>query len=278
MNSFSLALLVALYACSYAAVPGIKLITGYSMPQLGLGTWQAKGDPVHQAVKDALAIGYRHIDTAFVYGNEKEVGQAINEQITAGIVKREDVWITTKVWPDGSNHQKALDTIHNSLTQLNVTYLDLVLVHFPHDNYSDTYKGLEDAYNQKLVHSIGISNFNKAQIDTLLKTAKVKPAVNQINVHPTLNQDDTIAYCNSLNISVTGYSPLGTGSLVKNPTLAAIGKKYNKTAPQVAIRWQIQRNLVVIPKSVHKAYIQEDFEVFDFELSDADMTQIHGMH
>jgi len=260
-----------------AAVPVIKLNTGRGMPQIGLGTWQATGDPVKQAVKDALEIGYRHIDTAFVYNNEKVVGEAINEQIKAGIVKREDVFITTKVWPTGSNHQKALESIKHSLTELNVTYLDLVLVHFPYDNYSDTYKGLEDAYNQNLTRSIGISNFNRAQIDTLLKTAKVTPAVNQINLHPTLNQDDTVAYCEQLGISVTGYSPLGTGTLVSNPTLATIGKAHNKTAAQVAIRWQIERKLVVIPKSVTKKYIQEDFEVFDFTLTAAEMTTIHAL-
>ena len=254
------------------------LNTHQKMPQIGLGTWQATGAPVVQAVKDALEIGYRHIDSAQVYGNEKEVGQALHAQIAAGIVKREDVFVTTKVWPDGSNQQKALQTIHNSLKNFNLSYVDLVLVHFPHGDYANTYKGLEDAYNQKLTRSIGISNFNREQIDHLLKTAKVKPAVNQINIHPTLNQDDTVSYCNKLGISVTGYSPLGTGNLVKNPTLAAIGKKYKKTASQVAIRWQIQRGLVVIPKSTHKQYILEDFEVFDFELSTDDMNTIHKMH
>jgi diketogulonate reductase-like aldo/keto reductase len=271
-------ILVSVLCATNAAVPNVRLSSGNNMPQIGLGTWQAKGDPVVQAVKDALEIGYRHIDTAFIYGNEKEVGQGLHEQIKAGIVKREDVFITTKVWPDGSNQEKALATIHHSLQELNVTYLDLVLVHFPHGDYANTYKGLEDAYNQKLTKSIGISNFDPSQIDNLLKTAKVKPAVNQINIHPTLNQDETVAHCNKLNISVTGYSPLGTGRLIDNPTLVAIGKKHNKSGAQVAIRWQIQRGLVVIPKSTHKQYIKEDFEVFDFELTAEEMNEIHAMH
>ena len=261
-----------------SGVPSVKLNTGMAMPVIGLGTWQAKGAPVVQAVKDALEIGYRHIDTAFVYQNEKEVGEGLHAQIAAGIVKREEVFITTKVWPDGSNQEKALETIHHSLKELNVTYLDLVLVHFPHGDYSNTYKGLEDAYNQKLVRSIGISNFNPSQIDHLMKTAKVKPAVNQINLHPTLNQDETVEHCNKLGISVTAYSPLGTGRLISNPTLVAIGKKHNKTSAQVAIRWSIQRGLVVIPKSTHKKYIKEDFEVFDFELTPDEMKTIHAMH
>jgi len=265
-------------ATKAANVPNIKLITGFNMPQIGIGTWQATGDPVRQAVKDALEIGYRHIDTAFIYGNEKEVGQGLNEQITAGIVKREDVFLTTKVWPDSSSHQKAFESIQNSLKSLNVTYLDLVLIHWPRGNITDIWKGLEDGYNQKLVRSIGVSNFEKQHLDTILKTAVIHPSVNQIDVHPTLNQDDLIAYSESLNISITGYSPLGTGNLIKDSTLTSIGTKHNKTAAQVAIRWQIQRGLVVIPKSTHKNYILEDFEVFDFELSADEMKTIHDMH
>ncbi|CAG2172798.1 unnamed protein product, partial [Oppiella nova] len=191
-----LSILALTLAVVSAKTPAVKLNTGYEMPQIGIGTWQATGDPVRQAVKDALAIGYRHVDTAWIYKNEKEVGEGIHAQIGAGILKREDLFITTKVWPDGSNRKKALETIHHSLTELNVTYLDLVLVHFPHDNYSDTYQGLEDAFEQKLVRSIGISNFGRNEINTLKKTWKVVPAVNQINLHPTLNQDDTVAYCN----------------------------------------------------------------------------------
>jgi len=252
--------------------------TKFEVPIIGIGTWQATGDPVVQAVKDALAAGYRHIDTAQVYNNEKQVGQGLHESIKAGVVKREDVFITTKVWPDGSNHVKALETIHHSLTQMNVSYVDLVLVHFPHDNYSDTYKGLEDAFHQNLTRSIGISNFGVKEIDILMKTAKVVPAMNQIQIHPKMNQDETIAHCDKLGIAVTGYSPLGTGTLINDPTLTEIGKKHNKSAAQVMIRWQIQRKLVVIPKSVHKERIVENFNVFDFELTADEMNTIHNMH
>ena len=256
------------------------------MPVLGLGTWQAKGQAVIQAVKWALEIGYRHIDTAWKYENEKEVGKGLHQQIAAGIVKREDVFINTKVWPKESpNHEKALRSIHRSLKMLNVTYLDLVLVHRPEENYSDVYKGLEEAYKQKLVRSIGISNFNPSQIDHLMKTAKVKPAVNQINIHPTLNQDKTVEYCKKLGIQVTGYSPLATGKpvglrsfkLINNPTLTAIGKKHNKTAAQVAIRWQIQRGIVTIPKSINKSHIKENFNVFDFKLTQDEMKTINAV-
>ncbi|XP_054156971.1 9,11-endoperoxide prostaglandin H2 reductase-like [Oppia nitens] len=277
MRVLGLLSLAMAVCCISAKVPSIKLYTGYEMPQIGLGTWQAKGDSVRQAVKDALEIGYRHIDTAFIYGNEKEVGEGIHQQIQKGVLKREDLFITTKVWPDGCNRQKALEMIKHSLKELNVTYLDLVLVHFPHDDYANTYQGLEDAYNQKLVRSIGISNFMKSHIDHVLKTAKVKPAVNQINIHPTLNQDETVAYCNKLGIAVTGYSPLGTGSMIKDPTLTSIGAKHHKSSAQVAIRWQIERNLITIPKSVNKKYIKEDFEVFDFKLTADEIKTINNM-
>ncbi|CAG2119270.1 unnamed protein product [Medioppia subpectinata] len=260
-----------------AKTPMIKLNTGYEMPEIGLGTWQAKGDPVKQAVKDALEVGYRHIDTAYIYENEKEVGEGIHAQIGAGVLKREDLFITTKVWPNGSNQKKALEMIHHSLKQLNVTYLDLVLIHFPRDDYADTYKGMEDAFHQKLVRSIGISNFNRGHIDHLLKTAKVKPAVNQIRIHPTHNDADTVKYCQELGIAVTGYSPLGTGKMIKNPTLVAIGKKHNKSAAQVALRWQIENHWITIPKSVNKKYIKEDFEIFDFTLTKEEIKTIHDM-
>ncbi|CAG2119375.1 unnamed protein product [Medioppia subpectinata] len=274
-----LVLLAVGLAVVSAKVPGIKLHTGYEMPVIGLGTWQATGQSVRQAVKDALEIGYTHIDTAEVYKNEKEVGEGIHDAFAAGFIKREDLFITTKVWPQGSNRQKALATIHHSLQQLNVSYLDLVLIHAPLEDYANTWKGLEDAVDQKLVRSIGISNFDhRGDIDHVFNSARIKPAVNQINIHPTLNNDDAVTYSNQKGIAITGYSPLGTGGLVKNPTLVAIGKKHNKSAAQVALRWQIERHLITIPKSVTKKYIKEDFEIFDFTLTQEEIQTIHNMH
>ncbi|CAG2118409.1 unnamed protein product, partial [Medioppia subpectinata] len=215
------------------------------------------------AVKDAIEIGYRHIDTASDYGNEAEVGQAIAESIKAGIIKREDLFVTTKVWPQKADAQaKALQSIHESLTKMNLTYLDLVLVHFPWDDYVGSYKGCEDAFHQKLVRSIGISNFNEQQTDNLVSKATVKPANDQIMSNPKAESAGYLKYSHSHNITVTAYSPLGTGSLVKNPKLMAIGQKHNKSAAQVMIRWQIQRGVIVIPKSVKKQYIKEDFEQY----------------
>ena len=178
------------------------------------------------------------------------------------------------------NRRKSFDIIKNSLNLLNTSYVDLVLMHYPLATTrltADVYKGLEDAFNKNMVRSIGVSNFKPAEIRSLMKTNKVKPSMNQIRIHPGFNQENTIQFCKDNNISVTGYSPLGTGSLVRDPLLTRIGKNYNKTAAQVAIRWQIDRGLVVIPKSVHKNRIIENFNVFDFKLNEEEMKQINSM-
>ena len=261
-------------------MPKVRLNTGKEMPVLGLGTWQTSGAEVVDAVRDALEAGYRHIDTAWLYHNEAEVGKGLRQAIDKGIVKREDVFITTKVWPRNLNRRKSLEIIKNSLKQLNTSYVDLVLVHYPLAHARPTaevYKGLEDAYNQSMVRSLGVSNFKPKEIEALIKLVDIKPSMNQIRIHPGFNQEQTVSYCKKNNISVTGYSPLSTGSILKEPTLISIGKKYKKTPAQVAIKWQIQRGLVVIPKSVHKNRIVENFDVFDFELSDEDMKKINSM-
>ncbi|XP_054157611.1 aldo-keto reductase AKR2E4-like [Oppia nitens] len=272
-------LVLALVAYSTSALaPTIKLNTGYDMPVIGLGTWQATGQTARQAVKDAIAIGYRHIDTASHYGNEHEVGQGLHDQINAGLIKREDVFITTKVWPQGTDRRKALESVRHSVQQLNVSYVDLVLLHFPENDWINVYRGMEDAYHQKLTRSIGISNCGRGQIDQLLRETTVKPAVNQISIQPRNNQDDTVNHCNELGIVVTGFSPLGTGSIVKDHTLASIGTKHQKSAAQVALRWQIQRHLITIPKATNPKYIKEDFEIFDFQLTNDEMNTIHNLH
>ncbi|XP_054157609.1 9,11-endoperoxide prostaglandin H2 reductase-like [Oppia nitens] len=261
-------------------VPLIRLNTDKDVPAIGLGTWQTEGPEVVNAVMNALEAGYRHIDTAWFYHNEKDVGKGIQQAIDKGIVKREDIFITTKVWPRNMNRRKSLDIIKNSLKELNTSYVDLVLVHWPLGfarATAEVYKGLEDAYDKGWVRSLGVSNFKPAEIAELQKTAKVMPSMNQIRVHPGFNQNKTIDWCNKNNITVTGYSPLGTGAILRDPTLVKIGKAINKTTAQVAIRWQIQRQLVVIPKSTKKNRIIENFDVFDFELTDNQMRQINSI-
>ncbi|CAG2169953.1 unnamed protein product [Oppiella nova] len=283
MKTFTLLSLVicSVFYVNYAKdVPLIRLNSGKEVPAIGLGTWQTEGPEVIHAVRDALEAGYRHIDTAWFYHNERDVGKGMREAIDKGVVKREDVFITTKVWPRNMNRRKSFDIIKNSLKELNTTYVDLVLVHWPLPfgrATAEVYKGLEDAYDNGMVRSLGVSNFKPQEIETLMKTAKVKPSMNQIRVHPGFNQDKTVDYCKKNNISVTGYSPLGTGAILQEPLLKEIGKKHNKSAAQVAIKWQLQRGLVVIPKSTTKQRIVENFNVFDFKLTDEDMKRINSM-
>ncbi|XP_054157612.1 9,11-endoperoxide prostaglandin H2 reductase-like [Oppia nitens] len=253
----------------------LRLNTGYEMPILGLGTFRATGDSCYKSVIEALKVGFRHIDTASDYNNEEQVGRALADAINSGIVKREDVFVTTKVWPQKADaRKKALDSIHESMKKMNLTYIDLVLVHFPWDQYVESYRGCEDAFHQKLVRSIGVSNFNEQNLDILLKEATVRPANNQVLLNPKAVGTGIIDYCKKADITVTAYSPLGTGSLVKDAKLVGIGQKHNKSAAQVMIRWEIQRGVCVIPKATDPKYIKEDFEVFDFTLTDNEMKQI----
>ncbi|XP_050700452.1 aldo-keto reductase family 1 member B1-like isoform X1 [Eriocheir sinensis] len=288
-----------------ATVPSITLNNGKKFPVLGLGTWKSKPGEVTQAVKDAIACGYRHIDCAYVYGNEAEVGAGIKAKIDDGTVKREDLFITSKLW--NTFHSKALvaPVLKESLTNLGLDYLDLYLIHwpmgykeggelFPVDankknlysdvDYVESWRGLETVQKEGLVHSIGVSNFNKDQIERVLKEGEIVPVTNQIECHPYLNQKKMIDYCRSKDIVVTAYSPLGSPDrpwakpgepqLMDDPKIVAIAEKYKKTPAQILIRYQIQRDVVVIPKSVTKSRIESNFQVFDFTLSDEDMKTI----
>ena len=260
--------------------PVVRLNNGKQIPVIGLGTWQTEGQEVIDAVRDAIEVGYRHIDTAWFYHNEKQVGQGLQQAIQKGFVRREDVFITTKVWPRNMNRRKSLEIIKNSLKLLNTPYIDLVLMHFPLSSSrasADVYRGLEDAFNQNITLAIGVSNFKPAEIKSLMKNTKVKPSMNQIRIHPGFNQDDTVLFCKQNDISVTGYSPLGTGTLIKDPILSRIGSNHNKTAAQIAIKWQIQKGLVVIPKSTHKTRIIENFDTFDFNLTENQIETINSM-
>ncbi|CAG2108661.1 unnamed protein product [Medioppia subpectinata] len=229
------------------------------------------------AIKDGIRQGFRHIDTSWFFHNERDVGQALREAYDEGLVTRDDLFIVYKVWPKNSNFKRTQNVIKQTLKELNTTYLDFVSIQWPLRNNTDIYRALEWAYDQRMARSIGVSNFKPTEITELMTMATVKPAINHIRIHPGLNQDETIEWCHREGIAVAGWSPLGTGSLITDPTLVAIGQKYNKTSAQVMIRWQIQRGLIVVPKSTKLSRIVENSDVFDFELREEDMSAIHDM-
>lgn len=257
---------------------------------------------MEQAVKDAIDAGYRHIDGAFIYGNEAEVGAGIRAKIAEGVVRREDIFLTSKLWNTFHRPDLVVDACKKSLANFGLDYLDLYLIHWPvpyeeggelfprnADNsvrfsdvdFVDTWKALEKCVEQGLVRSIGLSNFNSQQVQRVLDAATIKPVVNQIECHAYLNQSKMIAFCKARGVLVTAYSPLGSPDrpwakpgdpqLLDDPKIRAMAAKYNKTPAQVVLRYLIQHGTVPIPKSVTKSRIIENFQVFDFELSPEDV-------
>lgn len=268
--------------------PTIKLNNDELMPQLGLGVWKARdGDEVEAAVTAAIDAGYRLIDTAAIYGNEAGVGRAINKSN----VPREDLFITTKLWNSDQGYDNTLIAFTRSLKLLGLDYVDLYLIHWPMpktNKYLETWKAMEELQRMGKIKSIGVCNFPIAQLQDLIKHAEIKPVVNQIELHPYFPQHELRQFGKDNNIAIESWSPIGGsggggGSPVKDspllsqPVLESIGAKYNKTPAQVVIRWHIQNNLVVIPKSVHKQRIIENLNVFDFKLSSDDMSSIDSL-
>ncbi|XP_049959626.1 aldo-keto reductase family 1 member B1-like [Schistocerca serialis cubense] len=286
------------------AVPKVKFNNGQEFPIFGLGTWKSKPGEVTDAVKHAFAVGYRHIDCAFIYQNEPEVGAAIKAKIADGTVKREDIYITSKLWNTCHRPDCVIPALKNTLKNLGLDYLDLYLIHWPMGykegdelfpkkdgkmlysdaDYVDTWKEMEKAVKLGLTKSIGISNFTEEQTDRILAIAEIKPVTNQIECHPYLNQKKLIEYCKSKGIVITAYSPLGSPDrpwakptdpqLMDDPKLKKVASKYGKSTAQILLRYQVQRGNITIPKSVTKSRIEENFKIFDFELSADDMAYI----
>jgi diketogulonate reductase-like aldo/keto reductase len=260
--------------------PMMTLNNGIQMPQFGLGVWQAKdGQEVETAVTTALQCGYRLIDTAAVYGNERGVGRAI---ANSGI-PREEVFVTTKVWNADQGYDETLAAFAKSLERLELEYVDLYLIHWPvpaKDKYVQTWKALERLYSEGKVRAIGVSNFTIEYLDRLMSESTVIPAVNQVELHPFLTQTNLRDYCTAHNIAVEAYSPLsGTGgNLLEEPVLQEIGERYGKSPAQVVLRWHIQHNLIVIPKSVTPERIAQNIAIFDFELTQDDMNRIDSLN
>ncbi|MCZ3934106.1 aldo/keto reductase [Lactobacillus gasseri] len=260
------------------------LNNGVEIPIIGFGTWQTPdGDIAKHAVEVALNAGYRHIDTAAAYGNEKSVGQAIKK---SGI-NRHDLFITTKLWDADHGYQSTKAAIDRSLQNLKVDYLDLYLIHWPNpvamrDHWAEanaeSWRAMEEAVQAGKIRAIGVSNFRKRHLDELLKTAEIKPVVNQIMLNPSDLQSDVVKVNNKLGLLSEAYSPLGTGGLLGNETVKEIASEVGKSPAQVLIRWSLEHGFLPLPKSVHDKYIQANVEVFDFNLNSEQMNKLDSLH
>jgi len=261
-----------------SAIPTITLNNGVVIPQVGLGVWQAaEGAEVEAAVTAALEAGYRLIDTAAIYGNEAGVGRAVK----ASGLPREDVFITTKLWNAHHAYDDALRAFDESLKKLDCGYIDLYLIHWPlpmDGKFTQAWKAMEKLYADKRVRAIGVSNFKTPHLDELLREATTVPAVNQIELHPRLQDKATRDYCTERGIVVESYSPLMRGGeALEHPTIVSLAQKHDRTPAQIILRWHVQSGLIVIPKSVHSERIRQNLALFDFELSEDDMRVIEGM-
>lgn len=258
------------------AVPTAKLNNGVEMPILGFGVYQIPDyDECKRAVLDALETGYRLIDTAAAYFNEKAVGDAIKE---SGI-NRKELFITTKLWINNAGYENAKKGFEVSMEKLQLDYLDLYLIHQPFGDYYGSWRAMEELYENKKVRAIGVCNFYPDRLMDLVEHNKIKPAINQIETHPFFQREYDNEIMKNYGTQIESWGPFaeGRGDMFTNPILSEIGKKYNKSTAQVILRWLIQRNVVVIPKSVHKERMIENFNIFDFELSADDMDKIKSM-
>ncbi|WP_281364060.1 aldo/keto reductase [Thermoactinomyces mirandus] len=246
------------------------------MPWLGLGVWKAQvGEEVENAVKAALKTGYRSIDTAAVYKNEEGVGNALAE----AEVPREELFITTKVWNDDQGYETTLKAFEESRRKLGLEYIDLYLIHWPvKGKYKETWKAMEKLYKEGLVRAIGVSNFHIHHLKDLISEAEIKPMVNQVEFHPYLTQQELLSFCKEEQIQMEAWSPLMQGEFVRVDLLKELAEKYGKTPAQIVLRWDLQHGVVTIPKSVKAHRIQENADLFDFELSREDMNCLDGLN
>lgn len=251
------------------------LSNGVQMPMLGYGVYQVTPQECERCVLDALAVGYRSLDTAQSYFNEEQVGSAIRK---SG-VPRQEIFLTTKVWVEHYGYEAARASVLASMDKLQTDYLDLVLLHQPFGDYYGAYRALEDLYDTGKLRAIGVSNFYPDRLVDLASFARIAPMVNQVEIHPYHQQTEALSWMEKYHAQPEAWAPFGEGrgGLFQDPTLAAIGRKYGKTVAQVVLRWHLQRGVVVIPKSTHKERMQENLNVFDFALSDEEMAVIAGL-
>jgi diketogulonate reductase-like aldo/keto reductase len=256
-----------------SAVPQVTLNNGVAIPQLGFGVWQVSTDDIVPAVAKALQVGYRHIDTAAIYGNEEGVGAAIAD---SGIA-RDDLFVTTKLWNADHGFDSTLAAFDASLQRLGLDYVDLYLIHWPvpaKDAYVHTWKAFERIYADRRARAIGVSNFLPEHLRRLLAETEVVPAVNQIELHPTFGQQELVRLHRELGIHTEAYSPLGLAQDLSAPAVVQIAERLGRTPAQVILRWHLQAGRIVFPKSITPSRIEENFDVFGFELSAADLAAI----
>lgn len=253
----------------------ITLYNGVKMPIVGYGVYQVSKEECERCVLDALAVGYRSIDTAQSYFNEEQVGNAI---VKSGI-PREDIFLTTKVWIEHYGYEEAKKSVLESMRKLRTDYLDLVLLHQPFSDYYGAYRALEELYDEGKLRAIGVSNFYPDRLVDIASFSRVKPMVNQVETHPFHQQAEAKKWMDKYGIQAEAWAPFGEGrgGLFENPVLVQIAEKYGKTTAQIILRWHIQRGVVVIPKSTHKTRMVENLNVFDFELEQVDMNRISAL-
>ncbi|XP_038217759.1 aldo-keto reductase AKR2E4-like [Zerene cesonia] len=285
----------------------IKLNNGDEMPVIALGTYlgfnengivQSRDHFLRNVILNAIDEGYRHFDTASIYETEGEIGEAVVMKIDEGVVKRSDVFITTKLWNTNHERDSVTMALRKTLLKMGLDYVDLFLMHWPialnedytysDVDYLDTWRGMEDAQRLGLTRSIGVSNFNKEQIERLLQECSIRPVALQIEVHPQIVQQDLVEYAQNKGLVVMGYSPFGSlvkrhglemsGPKMDDPTLMDIAKKYSKTTPQVVLRWLVDRNIVPVAKTVNSTRIKENINIFDFKLTEEEIFKINNFN
>ena len=251
------------------------LSNGIKIPSIGFGTYKlGDNEKAVTALKHALEIGYRHIDTAAFYGTEEAIGIALKESN----VKREEIFLVTKLWNDCHGYENTMKAFNESIKRLGVDYLDLYLIHWPNELNSDTWRALEDLYTEGKVKAIGVCNFKIGHLEELKKTAKIMPMTNQIEIHPGCTQKDMVEYCKQNNIQLVAWGPIMRGKVLTEPIMIELSKKYNKTIPQITLRWHIQNGIIPIPKSSNEDRIKENFNIYDFEISKEDMLKIDSLN
>ncbi|MGN6349541.1 MAG: aldo/keto reductase [Candidatus Nitrosocosmicus sp.] len=253
-----------------------ELNNGIQIPRLGLGVYQiSPGKSTIKAVRYALEIGYRHFDTAMIYGNESDVGKALKESD----VKREDIFITTKVWNSDQGYESTLKAFESSLKRLDISYVDLYLIHWPiQDKIIETGKAMIKLLYSEKVKSIGVSNYSIKELKETLDNSEIVPVINQVEFHPYLYQKDLLRFCKNNMIHLEAYSPLTRGKRLNDPRIVRIANAYDKSPAQILVRWSLQHDLVVIPKSSHEERILENSQVFDFHINQKDMQILDSLN